>query len=128
MMMKEIKIDNTVCFMCGELFNKPRDKKTVNHGLPQCLKSKYNVLFNLHESCHRQLNSLYAVQQKKPKIPVNINKLKTKAIRLVKQKEALENTIMEVYELINSDLEEYKSQHKNVLPKGANVDGYPADF
>lgn len=108
-MMKELKIDNNVCFMCGEFFNRPKDKKTVNHGIPKMLKSKYNILFNLHESCHKILNKTYVVQQSKPKIPVNINKLRTKAIRLVKQKDAMEEIVMEIFGLIESDLKDYKS-------------------
>ena len=124
--MREIKIDNGICFHCGKGFTSVRDKKTINHALPQCLKPKFNVLFPMHESCHKELNSLYAGQQKKPKVPVNLNNFRLKLNKLVKVKDNMEKNLMELIGKVDEDIENIKDSNK--LPKGANVDGYPSEI
>ena len=123
---REIRIENNICFLCGKPFSSVRDKKTMNHAIPQCLKPKFNVVFPMHESCHKELNSLYAGQQKKPKVPVNLNNFRLKLNKLMKVKDNMEKTLAELIGKVDEDIENIKNPNK--LPKGANVDGYPAEI
>jgi len=57
---KNIKIDNGVCFSCGEEFESVGPlKKTMHHCLPSLINPKFNVLIPLHKVCHEELNKLY---------------------------------------------------------------------
>ena len=81
-MLKEIRIDNGICFMCELTFDnseagkKTGMNKTMNHSIPKTLKPKLNVLIPLHGKCHKKLNALYRSTQSKSMIP-SIPKLKT---------------------------------------------------
>lgn len=80
-MIKEIKIDNGICFKCGKSFdNSPKGfesgiNKTDHHSIPKVMKPKFNVTVPLHDKCHKELNNLYAKSQKKVK-PIGLPMLK----------------------------------------------------
>ena len=64
-----IKIDNGICFKCGETFELKGDKrKTEHHCIPKCLKPIFNVIVPLHKKCHEELNALYTISQPKSKV------------------------------------------------------------
>ena len=70
-MIKVISLGSYKCFCCGKQFDeKNKDlRKTKHHAIPITLKPKFNIVFPLCEKCHRELNNLYANQEKKQRAP-----------------------------------------------------------
>ncbi len=66
-----IKLDAYRCYICGQLFDEGKHKKTLHHAIPKFLKPKRNVLLPVGESCHQEINT-YTVQSV-PKAPRNPN-------------------------------------------------------
>jgi hypothetical protein len=103
-----IKLDSvpSICFMCGKTFEgtSPSNpmSKTLNHGIPKMLKPVKNVIFPLHLECHKKLNAIYKVQERKKLIPMELNQAKMKLISAIKAKEEMDTKLMEAYGEIES--------------------------
>lgn len=69
-----VQLESGFCFMCGKPFNEGDLKKTKHHCIPRTLKPKRNVTLPVHMECHKKLNGLYALQQKKVKAPASLKK------------------------------------------------------
>ena len=66
---KTIHIDSSLCFFCGQPFGAKELRKTEHHGIPKCLSPERNIGVPVHKKCHDEINSLYVVQQKRPRVP-----------------------------------------------------------
>ena len=88
-----------MCFMCGKTFEgkSPSNplSKTQNHGIPKMLKPVKNIIFPLHLECHKKLNSIYKLQEKKKTIPMELNQAKLKLISAIKSKDEMETKLLE---------------------------------
>lgn len=60
---EKIIIDYDGCPRCHSPFNKKKKKKTQNHAIPMFMKPKTEVIHNLCEECHNELNSFYKGSQ-----------------------------------------------------------------
>ena len=113
-MIRVIKLDIGVCFLCGKLFttNKLTQtdplSRTTNHGLPKTLKPKFNILFPLHLECHKKLNELYSSTQKKPVEIKKLNYLKSKIESLSGMSDRFDGKVKMMLKQINEDLERIK--------------------
>lgn len=73
-----IILETDKCLFCGK---KLIIDITKHHGIPKCLKPKFNVKIPLHKKCHDKINKLYISQQKKS----NDKKLKNVVRQTIKQ-------------------------------------------
>lgn len=115
---KQLKLDTvpSICWMCGKTFEGGGPKnpmsKTLNHGIPKMLKPVKNVIFPLHLECHRKLNASYNLQEKRMKVPMELNQAKMKLMSAIKSKDDLDEKLMEVYAEIENLYPEIRKNHK----------------
>lgn len=74
-----VNIDSSFCWRCGKPFSKGSMRKTKHHSIPISLGYVRNVTVPVHDKCHKEINAMYANQQKKPRAPkdltITINKI-----------------------------------------------------
>ena len=118
---KEINLDVGICFLCSKTFEGKSPKnplsKTMNHALPKMLKPKKNILFPLHLECHKKLNSIYKLQEKRTPIPMELNRAKQKLSSAIKSKDDLDEKLMEVYAEIENLYPEIRKRKKRTTEK-----------
>ena len=118
---KTIKIDNGVCFSCGEEFEPTGPlMRTLHHCLPKLIDPKFNVIVPLHKVCHQELNSIYAHSKAKPPEAFGLSAFKrtqNSVQGLVGHSEAFSKKIQKVADAITKDIEKRESKDaKTKLP------------
>lgn len=96
---KEFKIDNGICFKCGNTFNDKEDK-TMHHSIPQSMSPEFNVLIPLCRKCHREINKLLVSQIPKvrpsPQLSTFSNRLEGLKGSLIRYQTKLDKVMNEV--------------------------------
>jgi len=54
---KQVRINNSSCWICGFVFEDDEKMRTTHHCLPKYRHPEYNVLIDICKICHAKINS-----------------------------------------------------------------------